>query len=561
MDCHTSTSLPGEAGTAPRSSRSLPGWLPFLWSQVLFPGRAISSAGRWHWLSVVLLLVGPALLLYPGLAFPLIEPDESRYAQIPFEMQLRGDYLVPRLQGEPYLDKPPLFYWMVAGCYRVFGVHEWVARLVPALSLHVCILLTYWFGRRWLGEASALRGALVLGLAPGYMTVGRLLLLDGLLALWIVLGLGAAFEAIRGERFRWGWWFLAAIACGLGILTKGPVALLLILPPLWLHGWLTARGPKPGAGGWLAFVLLAVLVALPWYVALCFRMPGFLRYFFWEHHVLRFLTPYAHAHAVWFYGPVLLLGLLPATLWLIPFVRFLFSGTEEAASNRPMELGFLLLAGGWCVFFFTLSTGKLPTYILPAFPPLALALGHLLAQPRWSAARLPVVTAGLAYGLLLLGHHAALPWYADYRSPMNRADEVRRFCGDREQPVICYPRNCDSVGFYTGRADIQTFRSKDIEELRTFVRTRPRTVVLCTHRHSLRGLKQLLPPEVVLGEEAHFGLAPIPGVPRRWMSSVTRLLGETAWGLCDALVVEMPAPAPLPATELRRAELRLRDHK
>jgi 4-amino-4-deoxy-L-arabinose transferase-like glycosyltransferase len=495
------------------------------------------------------LIVLPALLIYPRLGFPLLEPDESRYAQIPAEMIARNDAVVPRLQGEPYLDKPPLFYWQVALSYRLAGVSEGAARLVPALAVHGCVLLSWFFGRRWLGETAAWRGAILLAVAPGLVTVGRLLLLDSLLAFWTTLALFAGYEARRGERLRWGWWLVAAAGSGLGTLAKGPVALLLVLPPLWLDRVLHRRAERgqrplmrPGRAAWVAFALVVGAIALPWYVTVACRIPGFVRYFLWEHHVMRFLTAYAHAHGVWFYGPVLVLGLLPALPWLVPFIRFLLNGSDEAARSRPAELGFLLLAGGWCVFFFTLSTGKLPTYVLPAFPPLALALGHFLAQPRWTSGRSFGRIVGLAFGLLLLLHHAALPWYAEYRSPMRRGEEVRRYCADLEEPVVCYPRNCDSVAFALGRSDLNVFRSKEIEELRTFVRTRPRTVLLCTHRHALRGLKQLLPPEVKVVEETHFGLSSIPGVPKRWMGVLARLMGETALGLCDVAVVTAPPP-------------------
>jgi 4-amino-4-deoxy-L-arabinose transferase-like glycosyltransferase len=517
-------------------------WLPFLWSRVLFPGQGRAVLESWRWPALAALVIGPALLLYPSLAFPLIEPDESRYAQIPYEMLERGDFLVPRLEGEPYLDKPPLFYWLVAGCYRLLGVHDWAARLVPALAVHGTVLLVYLLGCRVLGELAAFRGAVGLALAPGLASMGRLLLLDSLLTLWTTLALFAAFEAVRGDRLRWSWWLIAALACGLGVLTKGPVALLLLAPPLWLHRRLSGRGVAPDWAALTAFLAVVAVIDLPWYGALCLRVPGFARYFFWEHHVLRFLTPFAHPRGVWFYGPVVLLGLSPATLWLVPFARFLLAG-GEAGQRRPAELGFCLLAGGWCIFFFTLSTGKLPTYILPAFPFLALALGHFLAQERrW--ARGPVLAAASACALLALTHHLVLPWYAAYRSPMRRADAVRQFCGDPTLPVICYPRTCDSVAFYLGRADLRNFRSKEIDALRTFVRTRPRTVILCTHRHSLRGLKQFLPPEVRVVEEAHFGLASIPGVPRGWMDLFARLMGETALGLCDIAVVEAPPPYP-----------------
>src|SRR5262249_7555240 len=245
----------------PRRARA---WLPFLWSQVWFPGRSPdpSSVRCRSWL---LLLVLPAALLYPGMAFHLFEPDEGRYAEIPREMLLCGEWVVPYLQGEPYLDKPPLLYWLVGLSYRCFGVEDWSARLVPGLAVHGCILLVYGFGRRILGEAAGFWGALLLSLAPGFVSMGRLLILDGLLTFCVTLALFAAYEAGRGapsphprprgggegkqstrspavaggvgrvRGVRLGWWMLAAVACGLGILAKGPVALLLLVPPLWAY--------------------------------------------------------------------------------------------------------------------------------------------------------------------------------------------------------------------------------------------------------------------------------------------------------------------------------------
>jgi dolichol-phosphate mannosyltransferase len=210
--------------------------------------------------------------------------------------------------------------------------------------------------------------------------MGRLLLLDGLLTFCTTLALFCGFEAIRGERLHRGWWLLAALACGLGALTKGPVALLLLAPPLWLYRWLSGHRVPIRWTALLAFVLLVAAVSVPWYAAICLRIPAFAREFVWDHHVRRFLAPFAHEHGVWFYGPVLFLGLLPGTLLAVPFLRFLLTSDREAARQRTPELGFLLLAGGWCVLFFTLSACKLPTYILPALPPLALAFGLFLSD-------------------------------------------------------------------------------------------------------------------------------------------------------------------------------------
>jgi 4-amino-4-deoxy-L-arabinose transferase-like glycosyltransferase len=490
------------------------------------------------------LLFLPGILLYPCLRFDLFEPDESRYAQIPREMLQRGDWIVPHLQGEPYLDKPPLFYWLVLGCYRLLGVSEVTARLVPALAVHLTILLTYLFGHRWLGARGAFAGALALSLAPAFLSMGRLLILDGVLTLWTSLALYAGFEAIRGNRMRRGWWLLASLACALGVLTKGPVALILLLIPLWLLAWLDPRCGRPDRGAFLMLGAVVVLVNLPWYVAAALREPTFLHYFLWQHNILRFVAPFDHPRGVWFYLPVVCLGLLPATLLLVPFVRFLLSGKEQNASRRSPELGFLLLASGWCLLFFTLSGCKLPTYILPAFPPLALALGYYLSQSGWGKSRWPIALATATFALLFALHHVALPWYAEHRSPVRRFDVLQQHCGDPRASVVCYPRPCNAVAFYLGRSDLHSYRSKDIEELRTLVRSQPRTVILCTHRHSLAGLRQLLPPEVRVVETHHFGLPDIPGVPARLEPRIKHLLGGTALGLSDLAVVEFPGYSP-----------------
>ncbi|MFO0841992.1 MAG: glycosyltransferase family 39 protein [Gemmataceae bacterium] len=536
---------------------TLTNWLGQLWSRRLFPGPP-RAADPPRPVSLLILLILPALLLYPSLGFRLIEPDESRYAQIPREMLQRGDLVVPTLQGEPYLDKPPLFYWLVMLSYRAFGVHDWAARLVPAVAVHLTILVTYLLGRRALGERAAFAAALVLTLAPGFVTVSRLLILDGLLTLCVAVSLFASFEAVRGERLRWPWWLLAALATGLGVLTKGPVAAPPARPAAVAEPPADGRQLPPGWRAWAAFLAVVLALALPWYVALSWRLPGFIGYFFWEHNLQRFLDQKMHTRGVWFYAPVLWLMLLPAALLLLPLLRFLFSLDESVAQRRPAELGFCLLAGGWCVFFFTLSSCKLPTYILPALPFLALVIGAFLVETGW--ARTPLVrgvaVAGMAF--VLFAHHLALPWYAGYRSPMSRPAEVLALCADRSTPVVCFPRNCDSVAFYLGRDDLHAFRSKDIEELRTLVRVQPRTVILCTHRHSLAGLKQLLPPEVRIAQECRMGLADIHGVPPWAMKPLAKLMGETALGLADLAVIEMPpllgkaSPAAEPAGLSRR---------
>ena len=166
----------------------------------------------------------------------------------------------------------------------------------------------------------------------------------------------------------------------------------------------------------------------------------------------------------------------------------------------------MCLAGSWCVLFFSLSGCKLPTYVLPGFPALALVLGCYIAGSRWQRSMLTKTAAVLMTALFGLGHWWALPWYARYHSPMSRSSEVARLCGNPSTPVVCYPRNCDSVAFYLGRDDFRSYRSKETPSLVRFLREQRRTVILFTHRHSLESLREVLPPALHLT-----GVTPLSG--------------------------------------------------
>jgi 4-amino-4-deoxy-L-arabinose transferase-like glycosyltransferase len=502
------------ADAGPAAPRTALGWLPIFWRRVLFPGPP-ASPPRWRWRPLVQLFLVTSIILYPFTNFYLFEPDEGRYAQIPREMLERGDWIVPTLQNEPYLDKPPLFYWGVMLAYALFGCHAWAARLVPALAVQLTILMTYALGRRMVGERPAWWGALALALLPGLLGTGRLLLLDGLLTCFVTLSLYSGYLALAGPRLHAGWWLTCAAACGLGFLTKGPIALLLLAPPLWAHVRLCGVGPHVSRA-WLAgFALVVAAINVQWYVAACLRLPGFARYFFWEHNVLRFAQPFDHIQPVWYYLPVLLVGFFPAILLTLPLGRFLISGAAAVARRRDPALGFLLLAGGWCVFFFTLSGCKLPTYVLPAFPPLCLALGVFLGRTSWHRARsVRIGAVGMAL-FVLIGHAALAPWVAWQRSPMNTPPEVLDWCGDRSVPVYCFPRNVDSMAFYLGRSDLRTYRSKELAEFLRELERQPRSVVLFAHRNSLGTLAHHLPPHLTVVARRPLGLCDMAVVERQ----------------------------------------------
>lgn len=490
--------------------RNLRARLPYLWSQVLFPGRA-QTPGVWRWAPLLILTVVAAALLFTNLSFFLFEPDEGRYAQIPREMLTRGEWIVPTHQGEPYLDKPPLFYWLVMAAYQVFGYHDWAGRLVPAFAVLGSVLMTYLFGRRLVGERAAFWGALALALMPGFVGMGRMLLLDGVLTFWVTLAVFSALRAVEGAALNYRWWTLTALATGLGVLTKGPVALVLVVPPLWLYGRL-ATCTRVGRSGWLLFGGIVLAVALPWYIAVCMHVPEFARHFLLVHNVQRYVEPFDHAHPFWYYVPILLIGLFPLTLMLISFCRFLFSGD---GSKRPPALGYLLLASGWCILFFSISGSKLPTYVLPAFPPLALALGVFVAQASWNGSRWFRYSLGFWLLASIVGHGILLPGVAYARSPMADWDRMMALCGNKAVPVYCFPRHIDSVAFYTGRADFVAIHTKDAQQLIGELKKSPRSIVLLGHRSSLAGLNYYLTSDLEIVETAPMGLCDAAVVERR----------------------------------------------
>jgi len=514
--------------------RSPLAWVPFVFQRFLF-SAAPDGFTRIRPLSLLFIVLLPALLLYPTRSFHLLEPDEGRYAQIPKEMLERGSWIVPTLQGQAYLDKPPLMYWLIATSYSIFGVNEAAARLIPAMCVHATILLVYLLGRRSIGERGAFWAAVLLTVSPGYLGVARLLLLDGLLTLCVTASFLCGFEAVRTAKLLRGWWIAAAICSGLGFLTKGPISEVLLFPPLVAFAWLTQSTLRIGWRQCLLFAAIVIGVNLPWYIAIYVKQPEFLKHFFWEHNIMRFVKPFDHLEPVWYYVPILLLGFLPGVVFLVPYLVGMLRGHKEAMEARSPAGGFWLLAGLWCVAFFSFSGSKLPTYILPAFPPLCLALGEFIARTKWDT-RTSTRAVMLAFALFLgFVHGVALPWYARVRSPMAQQELVAKYVSDPNVVVVTHPRNCDSVAFYTNRSDFKQVRSKDLNQMIVDSHFRPKTVVLLTHNHSLEAFREILRTAmgstVGIVDEVDLNTKPTGN------KLLDKLTAGGPWGLCDIAVI------------------------
>jgi 4-amino-4-deoxy-L-arabinose transferase-like glycosyltransferase len=354
--------------------------------------KPVRARGVRHPLAA-LLLAGLVLFFFRLWAPGLMDPDEGRYAEIAREMLLLKDWLIPHLNLLPYLEKPPLVYWLTALSFKVLGLSEFAARLPSALCALGGIILAYGLGKAFWGPVAGLLSALVLATCGGYVVMGRLLTLDMALTFFLNLGVGLGYLALSRERPRlWPW---AYLALALGVLTKGPVALVLAAliwtVTAWFRSWL-----RPWS------LALLVAVSLPWFVLVTLRYPDFWRFFILEQHLGRYLTASIHhGHPFFYYLPILLGFMLP-WIWLLPWAV----GREKAWED-PDRL-FLLIWAASVLLFFTLSRGKLAPYILPALLPLALLVGRGLSDLAGRGRQL-TASRGL---LLTLGVWALLGWVA-----------------------------------------------------------------------------------------------------------------------------------------------------
>lgn len=341
---------------------------------------------------------------------PLMVPDEGRYVGIAWEMMRSGDWLTPTLDGLPFFHKPPLFYWITAGAMSVFGMHEWAARVAPLLGATLGACALYVFMRRWVGDRAALLTLVALLAQPLFYLGGQFANLDmlvaGCITATIVLAAHAALSIDRKLHYR------LALACAyvmaaLGVLAKGLIGI--VIPGLVVLVWLIAqrRWRVLRTLLWWPGLLLFMLAAAPWFVAMQLRFPDFLHYFFVVQHFQRFAAGgFNNVQPFWFYPVLLLVFSLP---WL-PWLHRLFTSAASAdGAQREVRL-LMLLWAGLVVLFFSMPQSKLVGYVLPAVPPLAALMAEGFAQvaapskrmKRWwlaSAAAASVV--GLATVIVL----------------------------------------------------------------------------------------------------------------------------------------------------------------
>jgi 4-amino-4-deoxy-L-arabinose transferase-like glycosyltransferase len=409
-----------------------------------------------------LLLAVASLVCLVNLGAPsLWDIDEGHNAEAAREMLVTGDWLVPTFNFQLRSDKPVLLYWLQLGAYRLFGVNEFAARLPSAVAGMLTVLLTYELGRRLFRPSTGLLAGLVLASSALFCAATHFANPDALLLTFTTLTCFIFWTAYaRGGR---GWFVPAGISTGLAVLAKGPVGLVLPLAVagtflLWSRqlGRLWDRRLAWGAAAFIA-------VAAPWYIWVGIETRlVFLRDFFLVHNTGRFQgTMEGHGGPVYYYLVCLALGLAPWSIFLLPAAWAAWGrqaredgkvipvprpptpvGRIGNPSDQPDGLPIRPTPAAippayrflWCwiltyLIFFSLSATKLPNYVLPVYPPLALLTarfldrwrGRTIAVPTWlhgiSLLFLGLIGVGTAVGLALAGGLIDAPFLGGHKLP------------------------------------------------------------------------------------------------------------------------------------------------
>ena len=366
------------------------------------------APGRWafgRWAPCAWAALWVALIAAVWVTRPLLPIDETRYASVAWEMWRKADWLLPRVNGQPYPDKPPLLFWLVLIGWKVFGVHAWVLRLVPALfALGAVYLSARLAGELWpeRPEVGQTAGWIVLG-SVAWVLYGTVVLFDMLMACFTLLALLGLLRAWRrGGPRPWG---LVGLALGLGLLAKGPVIFIYVLPAALATPWWGGPRRQPKGRyypGLLTATLLGLAIVLAWAVPAAHAGgPRYAAAIFWGQTAGRMANSFAHRRPIWWY--LALLPIVTAPWSLSPRVWRGARALPGILAERGVRLCLIWFVGGLALF--SLISGKQLHYLIPLFPALALLMARVASpepgeRRRWDA--LPAAAFLLLIGILLL---------------------------------------------------------------------------------------------------------------------------------------------------------------
>jgi len=371
-----------------------------------------------------------------------MEPDEGRNAEVGREMQATGDWITPHYNGFTYLDKPALYFWMVAASFKTLGVSEFAARFPSALMGLATMLLVWFLARRMFGNTVGLRAGIIFASCPLALVLARQVIFDMTLAFLVTTAM-VAFWLVEEADFRAPWLdALMFAAMGLAVITKGFVGVLIPLCAALIYAagsgrwrqWLRLRW------GWGFVVFLAA--ALPWFIAVSIRNPDFPRYALWNESLKRFSTGAAHRGGGYFYYiPIFLGGFFPWSFFLLLAAWNRLRRWRELRHEAARPYLYLLCWAAWIFVFFTISRSKLPAYFLPAIVPLSILAGTVWKDVGSDPSSRPPdwLTAGFALllGLGVVVAAASHSWlYTSLQARM--AKQLHRDLSQLVQPSLLY---------------------------------------------------------------------------------------------------------------------------
>lgn len=378
---------------------------------------------RSDWLCALLLLLAALLFFIPTLfLYGVIDPSDGLYAECAREMLEKNDLLTPWFNYQPFYEKPIFIYWAIVFSYKCFGVHEWAARLPSALSAVASVVSLYALSRHSLGRRAALLSAISLLGTVLFVAIGHLALTDMLFTTTLSAGVLAVFNRLHGGSLAS--LFFGYMLLGLSVLIKGPTALALAGAALLVYLLAisirffpkpasssdqstglqapreqarplneppTVRGANAAPAPWyqkwwhtalhmhpIAGLLIILAINGPWYVTECMQTKGaFFQEFFIRQHLGRAAGMVNHQRPWYFYIPVLLGGLFPFCLSLLA-CSGIYRRLWARRFVRTRRQSLIVLSMGWAAFvivLFSIIRSKLATYMLPAFPPLAILCG------------------------------------------------------------------------------------------------------------------------------------------------------------------------------------------
>ncbi len=392
------------------------------------------TSRKLHSLELLIVVAIASFLFFYGLGnFGLVGADEPRYAQVAREMLERHDYITPTLMGEPWLEKPALYYWRAMFAFETFGVKDWAARM-PSATFALGMVVVIFFHMRRFRPGAQLDAALITAACAGVIGFARGASTDMQLAAPFtvaMLGWYAWYET--GKKL---WLLDLYVFLAVATLAKGPVAPFLAGAIVLLFCGLRHDLKAAVRTLWLPGVIAFLVIALPWYVAVQLRNPKFLYVFIFEHNLARFGTEmFRHTQPWWYYLPVLMLALIPWTFFAIPaFLDALNScvrdwrlpkDTDRERRNIDSFPEFLVIWALLPIIFFSLSKSKLPGYILPAIAPCTILTADFLQRRRDQAASVIVLVAHAALAGVIVSLFLVFPYFFLQGNPVTRTMGLR----------------------------------------------------------------------------------------------------------------------------------------